>query len=94
MPDAIGRVADKFLDELRLMVADRKIKIVCDDSAKAWLVERGYDVAMGARPMKRVIAESIKKPLSKMMVLGELTDGGKITLMVKNNELVLKKTKR
>ena len=92
--DSIKKVAEKFLDELRVMVADRKVKIVATEDALNWLVEHGYDVQMGARPMKRTITEHIKKPLSKMLVLGDLADGGKITINEKNDKLVLKKTKR
>lgn len=92
--DSIKLIAEKFLDDLRAMVADRKVKIVANDNALDWLVKRGYDVQMGARPMKLVIAEHIKKPLSKMLVLGELSEGGKITVNEKGGDLILKKTKR
>ncbi len=93
-PESIKLIAEKFIDELRVMVADRKVKIVCDDRAIDWLIQRGYDVSMGARPMKRVIADTIKKPLSRMLVMGELSGGGKITISAKNDELTFKKTKR
>ncbi len=93
-PLTIKQVAEKFINELAAMVADRKVKIVCDDAAFEWLAKNGYDVAMGARPMKRVIADNIKKPLSRMLVLGDLAGGGKISVTEKNGSLVLKKTKR
>ena len=90
----VAKVAEKFIDDLRLKVADRKVKIVVDEPAMQWLAKRGYDPAMGARPMKRVIADHIKKPLSRMLVLGELKDGGKVTITVKNDAIALKRTKR
>lgn len=92
--ESITRIAEKFIEELRLMLVDRKIKLVVDNSGYDWLVAHGYDIAMGARPMKRLIADKIKKPLSRMIVMGELQDGGKITVSEKNGEIVLKKTKR
>jgi ATP-dependent Clp protease ATP-binding subunit ClpA len=92
--DSIRKIAEKFVSELSAMVADRKIKITVDDRAYDWLVTHGYDIAMGARPMKRVIADKIKKPLSRMIVMGEIPDGGRINVSEKNEELVLKKTKR
>lgn len=93
--DSIKQIANKFVGELASMVSDRKVKLVATENALLWLVERGYDVTMGARPMKRIIADHIKKPLSKLLILGEIGDSGcKITVDVKNNELVLRKTKR
>lgn len=90
----IARVAEKFIDDLRTMVADRKVKIVVSEDAMAWLSQKGYDPANGARPMKRVIADHIKKPLSRMIVLGELSGGGKVAIGVKNDALTFKRTKR
>lgn len=93
-PESIRFIANKFIDELRVMLSDRKIKLVVDDLAMDWLVSNGYDSQMGARPMKRVIADKIKKPLSRMIVLGELDQGGRVTVSCRNGDIVLKKTKR
>ena len=46
------------------------------DDAIDWLIKKGFNSKMGARPLQRVIDEEIKKPLSKMILFGELTDGG------------------
>ncbi len=92
--DHIKSVAEKFIAELQVMVADRKVKIVVDDTAFDWLADNGFDPQYGARPMKRLIADQIKKPLSKMLVLGDLIGGGKITVKARDGELLLKKTKR
>ncbi len=90
----VSKVAEKFIEELREMVADRGVKIVVTEDAMEWLARHGYDPAMGARPMKRVIADSIKKPLSRLLVLGDLKDGGKVTIGVKDDVLTFKRTKR
>ena len=47
-----------------------------DEEARLWLVEKGYDATMGARPMERVIQEHIKKPLADMVLFGSLVKGG------------------
>lgn len=49
-----------------------------DDNARKWLAEQGYDKAMGARPMARLIQEKLKKPLANEILFGELQDGGNI----------------
>ena len=90
----IRHIAEKFIDELALKVSDRKIKITVQDSAYDWLVSNGFDQKYGARPMKRLISDKIKEPLARMIVLGELDDGGRITVSEKSDALVLKKTKR
>lgn len=61
-----------------------------DDEARAWLVEKGYDKNMGARPMARVIQENIKKPLAEMVLFGELAEqGGVLCITVEGDGLRL-----
>ena len=71
-PDVVRSVVRKFLAELELQLAGRKVRIEVDDEAAEWLVERGYDEKMGARPMARLIQEHIKKPLAEILLFGEL----------------------
>ena len=63
--------------------------IIVDESARAWLAEHGYDPAMGARPMARVIQENIKKPLADEILFGKLAKGGEVHVTEKDGELVL-----
>ena len=63
-PQVIARVVDKFIMQLEAQLADRNVTIDLSDEARAWLVEHGYDEAMGARPMSRVIHTRIKTPLA------------------------------
>jgi len=74
----IELVVDKHIDELRALVAGRKIQIELDPAARAWLAEKGFDRAFGARPMARLIEKSIKKPLSELLLFGDVRDGGRI----------------
>lgn len=85
----IRKVVDKFLGQLVAMAADRKVTIDFTDEAKEWLGEKGYDKEMGARPLGRVIADNLKKPLSKAMLFGALKNGGHATVGVKNGELAI-----
>lgn len=70
--DNIKRIAGKFLDELRENAADREVDVTWDDSVLEWLSDKGFDPAMGARPMKRAIADHIKKPLARKMLFGDV----------------------
>jgi len=74
--DVIFTVADKFLTELQTQLDERRVVIDIDEEARLWLVEKGYDATMGARPMERVIQEHIKKPLADMVLFGALAKGG------------------
>ncbi|MEE4192873.1 MAG: ATP-dependent Clp protease ATP-binding subunit ClpA [Halieaceae bacterium] len=74
--DVIMTVVDKFLTELQLQLDEKRVLLNVDERARQWLVERGYDVTMGARPMARVIQENIKKPLAEMVLFGELSSNG------------------
>ncbi|MEK6771523.1 MAG: ATP-dependent Clp protease ATP-binding subunit ClpA, partial [Pseudomonadota bacterium] len=60
----IGHVVDKFILELETQLADKHVTIELDAAARTWLAKHGYDPAMGARPMSRLIQEKVKKPLA------------------------------
>ena len=69
-------VVDKFLTELQGQLDEKRVTLEVDEDSRLWLVEKGYDVTMGARPMERIIQESIKKPLAEMVLFGELSKKG------------------
>ena len=62
--------------QLEEQLADRNVMIELDASARAWLVEKGYDPLFGARPLARIIQEHIKKPLADELLFGRLAKGG------------------
>ena len=72
----IEKVVDKQIDEVRTMVAAKKVTIELDPAARAWLAVKGFDRAFGARPMARLIERVVKKPLSELLLFGSLADGG------------------
>lgn len=74
--DVILTVVDKFLTELQGQLDEKGVTLEVDEDARLWLVEKGYDRTMGARPMARVIQEHIKKPLADMVLFGALKKGG------------------
>ena len=74
--EIMGRVADKFLNELKKNLADKKILLEVNYSAKDWLIKKGFDPQNGARPLARVIQEQIKKPLAEEILFGNLIRGG------------------
>lgn len=89
--DIIIGVVDKFLTELQAQLDEKKVVLTVDDEARAWLAGHGYDEKMGARPMKRLIQEKLKKPLAEMILFGDLAnDGGEVHISVdEKDELAL-----
>ena len=86
---AVRTVVDKFLAELQGQLDAKRIEIDASDAAKEWLAQRGYDEKMGARPMQRLMQNSIKRPLADMMLFGDLKQGGILHLDVEGDELQL-----
>ena len=86
----IELVVDKHIDELRQLVAGRKITIELTTAARSWLATKGFDKAFGARPMARLVERTIKKPLSELLLFGEVQDGGKILVDVADDGLQVK----
>ena len=76
--DTMKSVVKKFLLELNTMTIEKDVEVNATDGAIEFLMTKGFDAKLGARPLQRVIDEEIKKPLSKMMLFGELTSGGMV----------------
>ena len=74
--EVIAQVVDKFILQLEAQLADRNVEIELTDAARSWIASRGYDNAMGARPLARVIQEHVKKPLADELLFGKLRKGG------------------
>ena len=90
-PEVVVRVVEKFILELEMQLSDRNVIIDVSRKAMDWLVEKGYDMQMGARPMSRIIQENIKKPLADELLFGKLKSGGVVTVdLTKKGELSFK----
>ena len=81
--DVVAKVVDKFVLQLEAQLADRNVTIELSDEAREWLTENGYDDAMGARPMARLIQSTIKTPLADEVLFGKLKDGGAVRVVVR-----------
>jgi ATP-dependent Clp protease ATP-binding subunit ClpA len=87
LPRAVIRqVVDKFIAQLEAQLADRAVTIELTDEAREWLADNGYDEAMGARPMGRLIQSTIKTPLADEVLFGRLKNGGTVRVMVVASE--------
>jgi ATP-dependent Clp protease ATP-binding subunit ClpA len=85
-PEIISKVVEKFVLQLEAQLGDRQVTIEMTEDASKWLVEHGYDEQMGARPMARLIQETIKKPLADEVLFGKLKSGGHVRVMLVKEE--------
>lgn len=92
--DTMYKIVVKFIEELKQQVSDKGIRIRINDAAINHLIEKGFDSKMGARPLQRVIDKEIKRPLSRMMLFGELKDGGSVAITLVDGAITLTKRVR
>jgi ATP-dependent Clp protease ATP-binding subunit ClpA len=90
--ESMTKVIVKFMDELRAQVKEKGIRIKLDKESTNWLITKGFDTKMGARPLQRVIDKEIKRPLAKLMLFGDLKNGGVLNITVQDDKLVLLST--
>jgi ATP-dependent Clp protease ATP-binding subunit ClpA len=83
------KIVKKFIDDLNILVKDKNIHVKPNQDAIEYLIKKGFDSKMGARPLQRTIDESIKKPMSREILFGKLTNGGIVEISVKNDKLTL-----
>ena len=87
--DNILRIVDKVNDETNVLLSDKDVTLELTEKARQWVLEKGYDPSMGARPLSRVFDTDIKKPLSKEILFGKLVHGGKAIVDVNNNNEII-----
>jgi ATP-dependent Clp protease ATP-binding subunit ClpA len=75
-PEAMLRIVDKMFGELNLQLKDRKVELELTPEVREYLANKGFDRAMGARPLGRLIQDEIKRPLADKLLFGELEKGG------------------
>jgi ATP-dependent Clp protease ATP-binding subunit ClpA len=78
--DTILRVVDKFLLELEAQLHEKKVEASFTPALKEYLAKKGFDPQMGARPMARLIQDTIRKALAEELLFGKLVGGGKVTI--------------
>jgi len=91
-PEVILRVVDKEVALLQKQLDDKKVKLELTAEARSWLAEKGYEPAFGARPMARLVDQSIKKQLAEALLFGDLQHGGvaRVSLDMDADKLVVK----
>ncbi len=85
----IMRVVEKFILQLEAQLMDKNVTFDLSIKASEWLARNGYDEKMGARPLSRLIQDSIKKPLAEDLLFGKLTKGGLVKVCIKNDAIHL-----
>jgi ATP-dependent Clp protease ATP-binding subunit ClpA len=78
--EIILRVVDKFLIELETQLQEKKVEASFSESLRKFLAKKGFDPAMGARPMQRIIQEKIRKALADELLFGRLANGGRVDI--------------
>ncbi|CAN4267908.1 clpA ATP-binding subunits of Clp protease and DnaK/DnaJ chaperones [Methylophilaceae bacterium] len=86
--DIIIRVVDKFLIQLEDQLHDKKVEATFSDALKAYLGKKGFDPLMGARPMARLIQDTIRKALADELLFGQLANGGAVHVDIDEHEQV------
>ncbi|MBK6795683.1 MAG: ATP-dependent Clp protease ATP-binding subunit ClpA [Acidobacteria bacterium] len=83
----IELVVDKFVNELREQLADKKVTLELTETARAWIANKGYDKQFGARPMARLIQTKLKEKMANEILFGSLQNGGKVIVDEKDGDL-------
>tara|TARA_R110002124_G_scaffold287216_1_gene471536 strand:- start:222418 stop:224817 length:2400 start_codon:yes stop_codon:yes gene_type:complete len=85
--DTVGQIVDKFIMQLEAQLSDRNVVITLSAAARDHLAKKGYDPAMGARPLARVIQDDVKKELAEELLFGKLINGGDVIIDLVEDEL-------
>jgi ATP-dependent Clp protease ATP-binding subunit ClpA len=85
--DIILKVVAKFVDELKMTLAEKKVDLQVTQEVLKWLMKKGYDKVYGARPLARTVDEHLKKPLVDELLFGRLSDGGRVSVEVEGSAL-------
>ncbi len=89
-PVVMEQIVDKFIRELSLQLAEKKVVVEITEAARKRLAEKGFDPTFGARPLGRVIEETVKRPLTDELLFGSLENGGTATVDVAEGEIVMR----
>ena len=87
--EIILRVVDKFLMQLEEQLHEKKVEVLFTDALKAHLAEHGFDPLMGARPMARLIQDTVRRALADELLFGRLVSGGKISIDIDEDDKVV-----
>jgi len=91
-PLVMGKIVEKFVHELSVQLAAKGIAIELTDAARDLLAKKGYDPAFGARPLARVMEDTVKRPLTEEILFGKLENGGTAVVDAEGETIVLRTT--
>ena len=89
--DAIGKILDKIINDIEKRLSDINLKIKLTDKAKEELIEEGYDINYGARPLKRIVSRTLETMLAKMIISGQIKEKDEVVIDYEKNNFVIKK---
>jgi ATP-dependent Clp protease ATP-binding subunit ClpA len=81
-------IVEKFILQLESQLAERRVAIVLEPAARAWLARKGYDPVFGARPLARVVQTDVRDPLTEEILFGRLEHGGTVRIGLADDALV------
>ena len=84
--DIVLKIIDKLIYELNTQIKSQNITLKVNKNAKKWLLDKGYNPLMGARPMSRLINKTIKQPLSEQILFGDLKNGGEVIVKLDKSQ--------
>ncbi len=87
--EIIMRVTDKFLIQLETQLHEKKVEATFTEKLRKYLAKHGFDPLMGARPMERLIQDTIRSALADELLFGRLVNGGRVTVSIDDNEKVV-----
>ncbi len=87
--EQMAAIVDIQIGRLQKLLAERKLTLQLDDTARTWLANKGYDPMYGARPLKRVIQKQVQDPLAEQILAGKIRDGQTVKLTVRSGQLVV-----
>lgn len=88
-PEVVLEIVDKEIHLLTDMLKDKDVTLTLSPGSRHWFAEHGYDAAMGARPMARLVEDKLKRPLADALLFGRLTEGGQVQVEIQDDEPVL-----
>ena len=86
-PGVMETIVEKFVLQLEAQLAERRVAIVLESDARAWMATKGYDPVYGARPLARVVQSEVRNPLTDELLFGRLEHGGTVRIGLKDDAL-------
>jgi ATP-dependent Clp protease ATP-binding subunit ClpA len=83
--DMVMKITQKFVDELKMLLLEKKVELNVSQEVIKWLMKKGYDKVYGARPLARAVDEHLKKALVDELLFGRLVDGGRVSVEIERD---------